>query len=128
MFYYPDYASIKDFRIERYMPPAATSIHVYKHHSGNGYRASFSISKPELDAWHNGFWKSYGKNSTMERPEDDMLRQGDPEDFDDCFAEFHWKRPSDLKYYSSPVAGNGASYEIWFSPSEQKGFLTSCYW
>lgn len=128
MFWYPDFASIQDFRIERYMPPAAADIHVYKHYSGNGYRASFRIAKADLDAWHNMCWQSHGQDSVNERPEVDIAKSADVEDFNHCFAEFKWSQPKDLTVYQGPVAGNGASYTIWYSPSDQMAFLTSCYW
>ncbi len=128
MFKYPDFPSIRDFRVERYMPPTATNIDVFKHFNGNGYRASFTISKPDLDSWHNSVWVSYGQLSIDRRPKDDMLSSADISEFDRWFAEFGWTQPRDLVTYNGPRALNGAFYTIWYSPSEQKAFLTSGYW
>ena len=127
-FHYSDYESIDDLRVERYMPPTATDITVYKHSSGNGYRARFTISQQDFDAWHDQFWDRYGEYSNMRRPDNDGKAASDPDNFQRLFGEFNWSLPTDAVNYQSPVAGNGAHYDIAYSPSQEVAFLTSCYW
>lgn len=125
-FQYADFESIQDFRIERYMPPSATDITVFKHFSGNGYRARFTITQQDFDAWHNGMWERHGEHSVMKLPEDDGTVASDPGSFQRWFGEFNWSLPRDSVEYQGPVAGNGAHYTIDYSPSEQVAFLRSC--
>jgi hypothetical protein len=127
-FHYPDYGAIDDFRVKRYMPPAATDITVFKHYSGNGYRARFTISQQDFDAWHDEFWNKYGEYSNMDRPEDDGKAASDPAEFHQWFGDFDWVLPADAVNYQSPVAGDGAHYDVEYSPAQQLAFLTSCYW
>lgn len=128
MFHYENFDAIDDFRIERYMPPAAADITVFKHYSGNGYRARFTITQQDFDAWHNDFWDRYGEYSNVDRPENDGKALSNPEDFQRWFGEFNWSLPDDSVQYQSPVAGNGAHYTIDYSPSQQIACLRSCYW
>lgn len=127
-FHYPDHDAIDDFRVERYMPPAATDITVFKHYSGNGYRARFTISQQDFDAWHGEFWDKYGEYSNMDRAEDDGKAASDPDNFHRWFGEFNWSLPTDAVSYRSPGASNGAHYNVEYSPTQQVAFLTSCYW
>jgi len=75
-FHYENFAAIHDFRIERYMPPAATEITVFKQYGGNGYRARFTITQQDFDKWHNDFWEQYGKYS-KHRPDNDGKEASD---------------------------------------------------
>ena len=127
-FHYDDFGAIQDFRIERYMPPPATDITVFKHYGGNGYRARFTIGQQEFDAWHDHVWANYGEHSNVYRPADDGTVASDPEDFQRWFGNFNWSLSSDSVKYQGPVAGNGAHYKIDYSPSEQVAYLRSCYW
>jgi len=128
MFHYADFQEIHDFRIERYMPPVATNIDVYKHYSGNGYRARFRISQTDLDTWHQQFWDEHGEFSVANQSSVDEREPVSEDDFRRWFGDFEWEQPSDLLTYTSPIAGNGAHYKIWYSPSQERAFLTSCYW
>ena len=127
-FHYDDYTAINDFRVERYMPPTATDITVFKHYGGNGYRARFTISQQDFAAWHDEFWDRYGEYSNMARHDDDGKAASDPQHFQRPFGQFNWSLPDDAVNYQSPVAANGAHYDVEFSPSQRVAFLTSCYW
>jgi hypothetical protein len=128
MFHYPDYAAINDFRVERYMPQAATDITVFKHFGGNGYRARFKISQHDFYAWHDAFWDKCGEYSNRNRPDDDGKTASDPEHFQRWFGQFNWSLPADAVNYQSPVAANGAHYEVEYSQSQGVAFITACYW
>ena len=125
-FHYDDYAEINDFRVERYMPPTATDITVFKHYGGNGYRARFTISQQDFDVWHRNFWQRYGKYSP--RHENDGQAASDPDEYQRWFGQFNWSLPDDAVNYQSPVAANGAHYDVEYSSAQQVAFLTSCYW
>ncbi len=127
MFHYDNFDSIHDFRVERYMPPAATDISVYKHPHGNGYRARFTISEADFDAWHTSFWEKYAEYAINSR-DDDNRAPSSSRQFDQWFGEFNWSMPGDCVQYHSPVAGNGAHYTVQYSPDRQQAFLNSCYW
>lgn len=128
MFYYDDFQAIRDFRIERYMPPTAKQISVYKHFGGNGYRAKFTISPEDLQSWHSEYWNQHEKYSVMDRPDNDGAAAASPDEFHRLFVEFNWSMPKDCVRYRGPIAGNGAGYRIDYSPSENTAFLSGCYW
>ena len=128
LFHYDSFDAINDFRIERYMPPAATDITVFKHYGGNGYRARFTINPKDFEDWHNDFWVAYGKFSNFQRDNDDGLVASDTNGFQYLFGEFKCSMPSDSVQYHSPIAANGSHYTVHFSPSQQIAFLTGCYW
>lgn len=128
MFHYDNFESIRDFRIERYMPPAAKNISVFKHYGGNGYRARFTIAPADFDAWHTDYWQKYSQYSVMDRRDDDGQTQSSVKQFDRWFSELSWSMPNDSVQYQGPVGGNGAHYTIQYSPSNRLAFLNSCYW
>ncbi|MFK7821706.1 MAG: hypothetical protein AB8G99_23545 [Planctomycetaceae bacterium] len=127
-FHYDDFGAIRDFRVERYMPPPATDITVFKQYGGNGYRARFTVSQEDFEAWHSEFWARHGEQSNRPRPSNDGQTASDPDDFKQWCGKFNRSLPSDSVKYQSPVAGNGAHYTIDYSPSTKLAFLRSCYW
>lgn len=62
VFDYESFADVQDFRVERYLPPAATHITVDKY--AQGFRARFTISRSDLDS----FLDELSTNATLELP------------------------------------------------------------
>lgn len=55
---YASFDNVDDFRVERYLPPPATNITVDKY--AQGFRARFTISQSQLDAYLDDVWRKYG--------------------------------------------------------------------
>ena len=120
-FSYAKFDDINDFRVERYMPEAATDITVFTR--SNGYRGKFSIGREDLETWHSQFWEEHGAGK---KPSGQASFAKNA--FGQCFGKSGWVPPDDLVEFASPAAGNGAYYVIWHSDSEGTGYITGCYW
>jgi hypothetical protein len=124
-FEYQDFDSVNDFRVERYLPEAATNITVDKR--PGGFRAKFTISRASLDQWFEQVWKDKGKNSA--RPADALKvkRLIDRDEFNREFGDLGWAPPDAIEY-KGPRKSNWAGFTIWHSPSENMGYERAGYW
>lgn len=126
IFEYSTFADVKDFRVERYLPPAARDITLNKY--GQGFRARFTISQAELDAELNAAWKEYGDRSATKRG---GLRTQNPvsaSSHEYNFGELDWPYISDMKEHHGPRAANGAGFTLWYSPSMEIAYERADYW
>src|SRR3972149_4781103 len=109
----PDFRSVNDFRVERYLPEPSTNITVEKY--AQGYRARFEIGKQALDDWFDRSWEQNGEHSVVPRASDQEAKPTRREGVEHKFGDFGWEAPSDLIEYRGPEAGNGAGFTIWYS-------------
>ena len=112
VFQYASYKDVQDFRIERYLPPAATKITLEK--TPMGHRAKYTILEANLNAHLDELWNAYGEASASWR---DELAEGTPanaEEFEFAFAGLNWPPLRNALSYSSPVEpdGGGATYYL----------------
>lgn len=120
------FADVEDFRVERYLPPAARDITLNKY--GQGFRARFTISQAELDAELNAAWREYGYRSATKRG---GLRTQNPvsvSSHEHNFGELDWPYIPDMKEYHGPRAANGAGFTLWYSPSTETAYERADYW
>ena len=126
VFEYGTSADVKDFRIERYLPPAAASITVHKHSAG--FRARFTITEPELLKYMDETWAQYGHVAVNKREEavalDDFLLESLAQRFEDL----GWAPLTDAVKYEGPRAPNGDGFTIWRSADKDIAYLSSGYW
>lgn len=117
---------VKDFRVERYLPPAATNITIDKY--PQGFRARFTISQSQLDAYLDEVWRSYGDQSVVERGEMSAMAIVDAKSHDLYYGDLGWPHLNDATEVYGPTAGNGAGFSVWFSPSEGIAYQRGSYW
>jgi hypothetical protein len=126
VFSYADFAAVDDFRVERFLPEAATEITVEKY--PQGYRAKFHIGQQSLDEWFEQVWKKYGSLSSTARVPVDPGRKVETKYVESRFDKLNWPIPADLVEYEGPRAANGAGFTLWYSVSEGVAFQHAGYW
>lgn len=131
---YPDFPSIRDFRVERYIPKTATEIKVFRHPHGNGYFGQFKVSQSDLIAWHATQWKHFydlEKGVVPDQPptESEPSTEPDPSEVEKVFQPpMEEKPPEDLIAFFGPLPPDQARYVILFSPSRQIAYVRGPYW
>ncbi|WP_148080025.1 hypothetical protein [Roseimaritima ulvae] len=126
VFEYASFDNVDDFRVERYLPPAATNITVDKY--AQGFRARFTISQSQLDAYLDDVWRKYGDRSVVSRGEMLAMETVDEQSHQLYFGDLGWPYLDDANEVHGPTAGNGAGFTIWFSPSEGVAYQRGSYW
>lgn len=124
-FEYATFDGINDFRAERYMPPMATDIQMYKHKHGNGTFARYAISEMDFRTYFDDLWKKYGELSVAERAE---VRSAYEYELEPVCAALGCEPPLDARCYRSPTEpdGGGANYYV----DSESGFVLqdTGYW
>jgi hypothetical protein len=123
---YQTFNEVKDFRVERYLPSAARDITVDKY--AQGFRARFTITQAELDAYMDEVWNSYGKWSVVKRGEMSAMALIDRQSHELRFGDLGWDYLDDATEIYGPTAGNGAGFSIWYSPSKRVAYERGGYW
>lgn len=121
------YDDVNDWRVYRYLPQGATDITLEKPAHGNGFRAKFTMSQSELEAWIDKQWVLYGDQSEVSRAEANSL-WGGFDRFMEEFSGFAEPLPTDAVQYGGPYAPNGAGFTIWYSPEQGVGYQRAGYW
>ncbi|MDZ7616925.1 MAG: hypothetical protein U1E05_07975 [Patescibacteria group bacterium] len=126
LFTYETAADVRDFRVERYLPPAARNITLHK--QAQGFRARYTISETELKSYLDDVWARYGDQSVTER---DGLSSGSRIDADYhrlVYGDLGWPHLPDAVAFSGPSANSGTGFVVWFSLSEQTAYEHAGYW
>lgn len=126
VFDYKTFGEVRDFRVERYLPPAARDITVDKY--AQGFRARFTISQTELDDYMDEVWRLYGDRSVVKRGEMSAMALVDEKSHDSVYGDLGWLYLDDATEIYGPTAGNGAGFSIWYSPSKQMAYQRGGYW
>jgi hypothetical protein len=122
VFQYPDFAAVDDWRVERYMPDAATEITMEKPAHGNGFRAKFQIAPDDFEAWFDRSWAEGKEYSVFTREEAQEVSDSPR------FAELGWPEIQDAKLYVGPCEDDGGGYTIWYSESRGIAYEQAGYW
>ena len=123
LFYYDQ---VQDFRIERFLPPAALNITLEK--TFIGHRAKYKISESELKAYVDGLWDTYGKYSAVLRSN---LNDGEPvktEEIEPNFRGLNWPSMDNAVKYHSPVERDGGGATYYFEPTTGVTYHRAGYW
>lgn len=126
-FEYQTYKDIDDFRPQRYLPTAATSITMYKIDSG--FRARYSISEPDFRAYVDGLWEKYGRFSAVKREQ--LSGEGSSVDADELQRRFRglgWKPLANAIKYHSPRERDGGGATYYFDADAGMVYQRTDYW
>ena len=126
VFAYSTFAVVQDFRVERYLPPVATNITVDKY--AQGFRAKFTITQAELDAFMDDLWDKHGDQSTVARGERPARDSIDADFHSHVYGDLGWDHLANATEVFSPTAGNGAGFSIWFSAEKNIAYQHAGYW
>jgi hypothetical protein len=125
-FHYTTAAEVDDFRVNRYLPPAARDITLHK--SGPGYCARYTLEEAALRAYLDSFWATYGTKSSMTR---DSLHDGQvvgAGDIDSVFRKLDWVVPKEARRWNSPVEDDGGGATYYFDPATSTVLQRAGYW
>ena len=126
IFNYASYDEVQDFRIERFLPPAARKITLEK--TFIGHRAKYTIHESDLKSYVEGLWDVYGKYSAVPRT---SLNDGEPvqqEEVTQRFQDLSWPPMNNAIKYHSPVEGDGGGATYYFEPSTGMAYHRAGYW
>ena len=112
VFEYDAFGQVSDFRVERYLPPAARAITIDKR--PQGYRARYRITGAELWAYLDDLWTRYGDRSVVKRGELSGNPSFNLESQKDRFGDLGWPPLADAIHDHSPIAENGAGFFVWY--------------
>lgn len=126
-FSYADFADVNDFRVQRFLPPAARDITVKKHASG--FIAKYRIYEPELSAFLDELWAQHGAQSSLQRNELSPGAASDEQQHQVNFdSQVNWPFIPGMKIHPGPVAPTGASFTIWYSAGAGIAYQRAAYW
>ncbi len=126
-FSYAKFEDVKDFRVERFLPPAARDITVDKRDSG--FVAKYRIAEPELRAFLDELWAKHGEQSSLKRSDFSPNSTLDEQLHALHFGRrLGWPFIQGMKHHQSPVAPNGAGCSLWYSAVEGVAYQRAAYW
>ncbi len=126
LFTYETVADVRDFRVERCLPPTARNITLHK--QAQGFRARYTISEAELESYLDDLWVRFGHSSMIHRGESLNGKDVPEECHRQVYGDLGWPHLPDAVAFSGPSAVNGAGFSVWFSPSEQTAYELAGYW
>lgn len=106
-FYYDDYSDVSDERFLDGLPPGAKEITI--HNSRNGYIASFTVDREDLDAWYDDLLARTA--GVVEHPGKPPIEMG----------------PNKIKY-EGPRAGNWAGLDVDYNPEFHFATVETADW
>lgn len=127
-FAHPDFDSVKNERVARWLPSTATDITTYCRRAGHDAR--FSVSPDDLTTWFSDYrakfgWQEPDESFVLGRP---ILKRDGSEIFDYFFSQHNWECPPEFSEFHCAVAENGAGFTIYYSKSQQVAYLRCGYW
>lgn len=126
VFEYSSYHEVKDFRIERFLPPTARDITLEK--TFMGHRAKYTITETELRKYLDGLWETYGSQSSISRSN---LKDGEPgnrEEIEMVFEGLNWPQINGSVQFHSPVESDGGGATYYFDPTSGVTYHRAAYW
>lgn len=125
-FDYKTFEEVQDIRVERYLPPVARDIALNKYAAG--FKAKFTVSRAEIDAYMDDVWSRYGDRSVSKRSSISTIELMNPEFHAMHFGQLGWAFQNDMVQFEGPRASNGAGFTLWFSPSKNVAYQMAGYW
>lgn len=126
VFEYATFGDVNDFRVERYLPPVARDITLDKY--AQGFRARFTITQAELDAFLDQLWDKYGERSAVPRGGMWSMEIVDANAHELYYGDLDWSHLENATESFGPSAANGAGFSIWYSAAEQLAYQRAGYW
>jgi hypothetical protein len=126
-FVYQNYTEVNDFRIERFLPPAATHITLHKH--ANGHRARYKIAEAEFHSYLDSLWEKHGAYSAVKRDEwSDESRIATLEGFEQELQTLGWEPLVNAVIYHSPVEADGGGATYYYDDEAGIAYHRAGYW
>ncbi|HEX6964135.1 MAG TPA: hypothetical protein VF175_19865 [Lacipirellula sp.] len=127
VFQYAGVDAIWESHVRQWLPPAAKEVTVRQHR--HGFEAKYTISKAELDAWHDAQWRrSDGRAANQRKAPEKLSANRANRVMEQWFAEASWSPLTEPWEYEGPHASNGAGSMIWFDEAECLAYQRSWYW
>ncbi|MGB7346114.1 MAG: hypothetical protein WBD20_17990 [Pirellulaceae bacterium] len=126
VFQHANFPEVDDFRVERYLPPAATNITIDK--QAQGFRAKFSLTRKQLDTFMKDVWDAHGDADVSPAEETAEPRTVDAGFQQMKYGDLGWPHLPDAIEFGGPYASNGAGFSIYYSPSQQVAYQHAGYW
>ena len=126
VFQYASYDDVQDFRIERYLPPAAKAITLEK--TAMGHRAKYSITETELREYIDQLWNKFGQLSAAPRGDSSEREMASADEFDLWFRGLGWPVPKNAICFSSPTEADGGGATYYFDPDSGTAYHRAGYW
>ncbi|WP_146576937.1 hypothetical protein [Neorhodopirellula pilleata] len=126
VFKYETYADVRDFRIERYLPPHARNITLDKY--AMGHRAMYTITLEDLTEYLDQLWADADGQSFVSRED---LGHGESivgEQFDHSFDGLDWPIPESAIHFHSPVQSDGGGADYYFDTRTSTVLQHAGYW
>ena len=114
------------------LPEEATGITLHKYGSGHALR--FHVEQGALERWMDTVYeerRSHGAGVWLQpftREETPSDPEFVPVRVDPDFERYGWRVPEDTILYKGSRAGNGAGYDVWYSPGTGTAFVSAAYW
>ncbi len=126
IFTYTNYRDVRDFRVERYLPPTATQITIEK--TAMGHRARYTITEKQLRDYVNDCWNAYGNKSAVGRAELGDCELVDYEHVSHWFKGLDWPPLTRVRQFHSTVQGDGGGAQYYFDDTTGTVYQYAGYW
>ena len=126
VFQYETYAEIRDFRVERYLPPTARDITIDKY--AMGYRAKYKTTLVELTAYLDALWAEANDRSAVARAELEDGKLTPRDHYDYSFDGLNWTMPETAIHFHSPVQSDGGGADYYFDSDTETVLQLAGYW
>lgn len=129
LFRHAAFSEVRDFRIERYLPPMATEITLDKYASG--HCARYSIRETELVAFVDDQWGAYSQRTALPSSRRDASRLAASYDLDRLRHDFErlgWSLSDGTIVLVGPRAANGAGATYCYDRRTGLAYHRAGYW
>ncbi len=114
---------------DRYVDLPSDATEIILHRFGHGHELKFKTSRESLEAWMGDVTNKIREYSDAHPFELELPRKESPSfDFDSRFERHGWRYPPDALFYRGWRSRRGAGLDVWYSESEQTGYVSAGYW
>ncbi len=124
LFQYASYPQVQDFRVERYLPEAATAITLEK--SPMGHRAKYNLPAGALEEFLERLSAQAG--TTVDGTEIRQSAATNVDEIDQWFGDLDWPALKDPLRFQSPIEADGGGATYFLEPSTGTVYHRAGYW
>lgn len=126
LFEHDTYAEVKDFRVERHLPPGATDIKLEKYPNRN--RAKYKIAEERLTGFLEGLWDEFGDRSAVSRDDLDIGKIVRRAQYAHFFDGLNWNLPDSAIKHATPVEPDGGGATYYYNRETGTAYHHGGYW